>query len=627
MDGFKHLSLEGQIQYLDGVHRYRKLIMSADLISVPTQYLQVQVEKLGKHSIVIPNTINSLQQSIALKLIQQPEQTHNEKIRIVYLSGSATHQADFAQCEQALLDLMHSYPNVVFRLVGFLDLDERWNKFISRIERVAFQPYDEMLKTLSECDINIAPLEVDNDFCNSKSELKFFEAGLVRIPTVASPTDTFNRAITHGVDGFLAHSHDDWKTHLSTLVESKELRKAIGEQARIIANSKYAVQIVARKAAADFGLEDPKIKARLAAIPKSPQSRGIKLAPGKLHITWVIPGLIIGGGGHRNILRAAYHLQQFGHYISLYFTGTDTHPAKLLQLIQEHFYPIDCPVYLFEGQINPCDAVFATHWSTVNAALTAKEHCREIMYFVQDFEPLFAPMGTEYVLAENTYRLGLYHITSGPWCEAVLRRDFNAQADHFTFPVDRSIYYPRTRNKKNKNLIFFAKPEMPRRCFELGIMTLEHLYRLRPDVEIIMFGSKEASKKTFGFPVTVREIVPTLDELAQMYSNGDLGLAFSTTNPSLIPYEMMACGLPVVDLNRNDNSINYDNRFDIAFLANPEPGQMAREISALIDNPEELAKRRTNGLAFVDTFPSEEQMAKRVEALILGRIETATVQV
>jgi glycosyltransferase involved in cell wall biosynthesis len=229
-------------------------------------------------------------------------------------------------------------------------------------------------------------------------------------------------------------------------------------------------------------------------------------------------------------------------------------------------------------------------------------------------------MGTEYVLAENTYRLGLYHITSGPWCETILKRDFHAEADHFQFPVDRSIYYPRQRTKSNRNLVFFAKPEMPRRCFELGIMALREFHRLRPDVEIVMFGSKHASKQSYEFPVTIREIVPTLDDLAQMYSNGDVGLVFSTTNPSLIPYEMMACGLPVVDLDRGDNEVNYASRRDIALLANPLPEVMATEIAALLENSSELAARREKGLEFINSFPSEEGMARKIEQLIHARI-------
>jgi glycosyltransferase involved in cell wall biosynthesis len=202
----------------------------------------------------------------------------------------------------------------------------------------------------------------------------------------------------------------------------------------------------------------------------------------------------------------------------------------------------------------------------------------------------------------------------------MLRRDFNAAADHFQFPVDRSIYYPRVRTKANRNLVFFAKPEMPRRCFELGVIALREFHQLRPDVEIVMFGSKHASKQSYDFPVTIREVLPTLNDLAQMYSDGDVGLVFSTTNPSLIPYEMMACGLPVIDLARADNEVNYAGRRDIALLADPQPHIMAEQIAELIGSPAGLADRREKGLDFVNGFPSEEGMARRIEALILDRL-------
>lgn len=613
IDGFRALSPEEQQRYIDGVHQYRELLMASDLLTVPTEYLRARAESLGKAAFVIPNSINEQQEAIATAILAQPR-AEREVVRIGYFSGSYTHQADFAQCQDGLLAVMQKNPAVVFRVVGFLDLDSRWNAFADRVERLDFQPYQDMLRALGECDINIAPLDLNSVFCHGKSELKFFEAGLLGIPTVASATDTYKRAIVGGVDGFVVESADGWEEALSALVVSAELRHQIGACAREVALKRYLCADIAQGAADVYGL-------RSSAVDSFPETHLSEPPPAHcLRISWVIPGLIIGGGGHRNILRAAYFLAKFGHQIHLYFVGTEVDPQTLKGQIQEHFYPLDCPVSLFRGSIRPSDVVFATHWSTVNAALTARGVAREIMYFVQDFEPAFAPMGTEYVLAENTYRLGLYHITSGPWCETILKRDFHAEADHFQFPVDRSIYYPRQRTKSNRNLVFFAKPEMPRRCFELGIMALREFHRLRPDVEIVMFGSKHASKQSYEFPVTIREIVPTLDDLAQMYSNGDVGLVFSTTNPSLIPYEMMACGLPVVDLDRGDNEVNYASRRDIALLANPLPEVMATEIAALLENSSELAARREKGLEFINSFPSEEGMARKIEQLIHARI-------
>jgi len=74
--------------------------------------------------------------------------------------------------------------------------------------------------------------------------------------------------------------------------------------------------------------------------------------------------------------------------------------------------------------------------------------------------------------------------------------------------------------------------------------------------------------------------MPTINDLAQAYADADLGIAFSTTNPSLVPYEIMACGTPVVDLDRAANEVNYGGKRDIAFLADPEPKIMAKQVAA-----------------------------------------------
>jgi glycosyltransferase involved in cell wall biosynthesis len=169
-------------------------------------------------------------------------------------------------------------------------------------------------------------------------------------------------------------------------------------------------------------------------------------------------------------------------------------------------------------------------------------------------------------------------------------------------------------------VVFFAKPEMPRRCFELGVMALEKFHVLQPEVEIVLFGSKHVENRALPFPATIKSVLPTLDDLAQLYSNADVGIVFSTTNPSLVPYEMMACGLPVMDLGRPGNEVNYGGRTDIAFLADPAPEIMARQLSALLNDKDDLAARSKRGLEFVSTFPSEEEMARRVEQLILKRV-------
>lgn len=595
--------------YLDGVRRYRQTLMASDFAICPTAFLRDRIEALGKTAFVIPNSINAKQVAVSERVRRQ-HPGNNDVVRIAYFSGSKTHQIDFQQCEDSLLETFERHPNTKLLIVGYLDLSAKWERFASRVERIGFQPYLEMLKTVGSVDINLAPLEVGNPYCESKSELKIFEAGLVNVPTIASPTSPYAGAINDGHDGLLASNKAEWSKALEQLVTDADARRAMGQNARVRALQQFGVSAIA-STARDTYLEP---QARRVATSR-PRAKSKKLKVG-----WIVPHLPKGSGGHRNILRVAYHLKKFGHELSLYFIDTNDTSAQIRQVVQENYYPLDCRIERFEGSVEPVDVLFATHWSTVRFALAERAKAKRLAYFVQDFEPLFHPMGSDYILAENTYRQGLFHITSGPWCAHVLRNQFNVQAESFLFPIDRSIYFPRERKTHRPRVLFFGRPEMPRRCFELGLAMLEHLNRIAPEVELVMYGSGELKNRSYAFPATIQGHVPGIDGLAHLYSDADVGVAFSTTNPSLVPYEMMACGLPVVDLSRPGAEINFGNRFDVALLADPEPQTMARQIAELLKNPAELKDRRRAGLEFSSMLPDEEQMSRRVEDLILGLV-------
>jgi glycosyltransferase involved in cell wall biosynthesis len=604
--GVAALSAEQRIDYEWGVRGYRSLLFSCERATTTTRFLQEQMRSLGRDAYIIPNTVNRAQEELAARLRDAPRPV-DARLRVCYFSGSKTHSRDFAQCAGALQALMRQDSRIVFRLVGLLDLDESWIPFADRIERAGFMAPLDMLRSLAECDINIAPLEEGDPFCEGKSELKFFEAALVDVPTVASRTEPFRSAITDGETGALASTPDEWLAKLAGLANDAGLRATVGKAARAVALERFTAEAAARAALRAYGLPEP---------PPRPQPTSSPLTIG-----WIVPGLIIGGGGHRNILRAAYHLERFGHDVRLYFSDTDLSDDELRAQVRTHFYPFEGKVERFRWRVGGEAILMATHWSTVALAESVRESVGEILYFVQDFEPAFYPMGSDYILAENSYRKGLYAITSGPWCAHILQRDYGMQADAFQFPVDRTVYRPDADGgqPRAKRVLFFAKPEMPRRCFEIGTMALAEFHRLKPDYEILFFGSGSARNYPQRFPVTYLDIVPTLADLARLYATSAAGLVFSTTNPSLVPYEMMACGLPVVDIDRPGNEVNYGGQREIAWLADPDPAKMAHSLAVLLDDPGELALRGARGLAFAQSFPTEEEMARRVETLILAR--------
>lgn len=605
--GVAELTPTQRVDYEWGVRAYRSLLFSTERATTTTPFLRDKMRELGRDAAIVSNTVNNAQRDLANEILAS-RRREGDAIRICYFSGSKTHARDFAQCAEAIQAILRKYPQAIFRLVGLLDLDESWIPFAERVERAGFMSSLDMLRSLSECDINLAPLEEGDMFCEGKSELKFFEAGLVEVPTIASRTGAFVAAITDGKNGFLASAPAEWEAKLGQLIASVSLRKMLGAAARRTTLDRFSTEHAARQALIAYGLESPTpVRAKVS---------------GSLKIGWIVPGLIIGGGGHRNILRAAYHLESFGHDVRLYFSDTSMSEVELRKAVREHFYPFGGTVRRFSGRVDDEEVLMATHWSTVALAESVRSQVGEIMYFVQDFEPAFYPMGSEYILAENTYRKNLYAITSGPWCAHMLKRDYAMEADSFQFPVDGDIYNPAAAGEEPriKRLLFFAKPEMARRCFLIGTMALREFHRIKPEYEILFFGSGSAKQHAQDYSVTYLDVVPTLNDLAKLYATSAAGLVFSTTNPSLVPYEMMACGLPVVDLNRPGNEVNYDGRHDIALLADADPVLMARDMAAMLDDPRALAMRSANGLEFAATFPSEEEMARRVEKLIVERL-------
>ena len=120
------------------------------------------------------------------------------------------------------------------------------------------------------------------------------------------------------------------------------------------------------------------------------------------------------------------------------------------------------------------------------------------MYFVQDFEPLFYPMGTNYILAENTYKFGLYGVTAGGWLYSKLKKEYGMDCDYYDFGSD-PINYKLTNTKERKEIFFYARPVTERRGFDLGIMALEIFHKKHPEY-IINLAGWDVSMHDVPFP-------------------------------------------------------------------------------------------------------------------------------
>lgn len=197
-----------------------------------TTYLKKELEKYHKKVFLVRNKINDQEAQWAGDILLHEEKLKNGKVRLGYFSGTHSHNKDFASIKSALETIMEKHQNVLLYLAGPLDIDDKLNKFGKRIKKLPRVSRKKYYDNIYKIDINLAPIEIGNPFCEAKSELKFFEAGILEIPTVATNNGTFSSAITDGQNGFLVRSQEEWIEKLGQLIENKQLRKEMGSKAR-----------------------------------------------------------------------------------------------------------------------------------------------------------------------------------------------------------------------------------------------------------------------------------------------------------------------------------------------------------------------------------------------------------
>lgn len=304
-------------------------------------------------------------------------------------------------------------------------------------------------------------------------------------------------------------------------------------------------------------------------------------------IAWFIPDFDIGSGGHLNIFRLAYHLEDLGYECRIVIVGSCHYPSARAarDVLRRHFVPLAAEVWLGADNIPPSYFSVATSWITAYHVRAFRGTAQRI-YFVQDFEPFFFAAGSEYLFAENTYRFGFYGITAGEWLAGKLAGDYGMRTRVIGFAVELDRYSPRPRRDPEiRQVFFYARPPTPRRAFELGLLVLAEVARRLPDVKFVLAGWDVGH---YVIPFAHRNAGNVaLAELPNLYSQCDVALVLSCTNVSLLPLELMACGCPVVS-NRGAN-VEWLLNPDIAVLADFTVEALSEAVIALLQDD---ARRR-----------------------------------
>lgn len=305
----------------------------------------------------------------------------------------------------------------------------------------------------------------------------------------------------------------------------------------------------------------------------------------RFHVAWIMSPPGVSSGGHQNIFRFIDVLEKRGHKCTIYLydsTGQLPSEESVRELIESSdAYPdVKARIFHYESGVSgEVDAIFATGWETAYPSFNDVSHAKRF-YFIQDFEPLFYPLGTDAMLAENTYRFGFHGITAGGWLAHKVSSEYGMTADHFDFAVD-PMRYSVTNTEDRDEVFFYARPVTPRRAFEFGLLVLSDLLERRPNT-VVNFAGWDTSDWEVPFEYNNLGAL-ALSDLNNVYNKCGAALVLSLSNMSLLPLELVAAGVVPVVNDAPNNRMVSDSRF-IAYEP-LVPEIMSRRLDEILSNP------------------------------------------
>jgi glycosyltransferase involved in cell wall biosynthesis len=203
------------------------IMRHVDALTLSTERLcKAYGEISGKPTYFLPNYIDASNPRWKVTIPKTPG-----IIKIGYLAGH-THGPDLLTIKDVIKGILRDYPNVVFKIVGF---QPDWLGELPPAQLEADPNFYDILNypvRMSDVDIGLAPL-LDNEFNRvGKSNVKWLESSLHKIPMVLQNMPPYNSVVQSGVTGYLAKDPREWRQFLDKLIKDAKLRSRMGAAAR-----------------------------------------------------------------------------------------------------------------------------------------------------------------------------------------------------------------------------------------------------------------------------------------------------------------------------------------------------------------------------------------------------------
>lgn len=209
----------------------------ADLVTTTTETLAkvisdaLRANNVEKDIAVLPNYLD-------MEVWDRPKPQHySDEIRLMW-AGGASHREDIKSIAPVIRRLAGEYKNLKFVFCGddFTKLFEGIN--YEHIYGVEFEVWPGKLHSI-QGDIAIAPL-LDNEFNRCKSNLKYLEYSIAKMPGVYSSV-VYEKTVKDGVTGMIAHDNEEFYQKIKLLIDRPDKRDQIKTRAYLDVRNNYSL--------------------------------------------------------------------------------------------------------------------------------------------------------------------------------------------------------------------------------------------------------------------------------------------------------------------------------------------------------------------------------------------------
>jgi glycosyltransferase involved in cell wall biosynthesis len=223
----------------------RQFAKYARVCIAASRFLKDYLFKFNKDIYYIPTGVDT-------GTFMPKNRNNNPKITFSWI-GTVYHKEMWENIQfilECFLTLSDKYDNIFLNLAGEGRYFQKINNYVNNLRhknRIIVNGWiapDKIPAFLSEIDIGLLPLIQETKFNKAKSPTKLFEYMAMAKPTVSSAIGESEHIVRDGQDGFLVKSRKEFIEKMKRLIDDHDLRKKMGEKARITIENHYSLKIL-----------------------------------------------------------------------------------------------------------------------------------------------------------------------------------------------------------------------------------------------------------------------------------------------------------------------------------------------------------------------------------------------